>query len=306
MELKNISILSCEEYEKYYDVIPKLSQLWWTKTPGFINGCVRQAKNRDDVWRNGPYCNAICGVRPVGTLKITLSDKEFWVKNKISPGSKVKYGLASWTVLDVYDDEIYALCDRVIARRRFDTSTNKWEESELKQWLENYGFAILRSYNIPISDNLEEISLLTVNEYNKYISYIPDISTKWWLRSSDHSLPRVGKGVHPSGYSDPHCFDNVAELEYSVRPAVKIKIGDAVKSLPGFSENIWGLVIESGKYTWTVLDYRPATSTILALCDSSIAKRGFDAKSRMWQSSELKKWLETDGIKKITRKEKSK
>jgi hypothetical protein len=77
------------------------------------------------------------GVRPLGIFESGPSDCVFWCKEETLIGKKIRYGAYDWTVLKTEKGEMYALCDGIIAKRRFDPETAEWENSEIKQWLEN-------------------------------------------------------------------------------------------------------------------------------------------------------------------------
>ena len=303
MRINYISILSCEEYEKYCNIIPESGRYWWTKTSSFSPGRVKRIKNPGDGCRAGLLPDDISGVRPCAVLEFEPSDKEFWMKHKSVPGSKVRYGLWTWTVLDVNKDALFILCDSEIARYSFDLETNVWDNSHLKRWLTTYGNDALLLYDIEELGKIEEIRLLTDREYGKYRSLIPDLTVTWWLQSTyDDACARFCYTDFPRSVCVNRDGDGV---KHSVRPVIKIKLDGAARRLPGFAESIVGLVFYYGKYTWIVLDYNPIDNTIFALCNTTIGKRTFVAESQVWDNSDLKVWLETDGIKKITTRRKN-
>ena len=139
MNISYISILSCEELEKYSDIISEIGRYWWTKTSSFSPGRVKRIKNRGDGCRAGLLPTDISGVRPCAILQLDPSDKEFWMRRKITHGSKVRYGLWDWTVLDVNNDDLFVLCDKVIANLSFDSRYRDWEYSDLKRWFNERG-----------------------------------------------------------------------------------------------------------------------------------------------------------------------
>jgi hypothetical protein len=83
------------------------------------------------------------GVRPFCIFNLECIDPLFWHKPETLVGSKIEYGKYTWSVFKTKDGDIYALCDEIIAKRRFDEKTNIWEKSELKTWLEVEGLKLI-------------------------------------------------------------------------------------------------------------------------------------------------------------------
>jgi hypothetical protein len=143
MILKEITLPSEKEYTEYKSLIPAVDHwYWWLKTiyPDHDN-CVYVVKGGSLTY--GDVCGLAGGVRPLCIFSIEPTDSEFWSKPKKLIGSKRRYGMRDWTVLDVKDNELYILCDEVITGRCFDHDTNVWEHSELRQWLETEGLKIV-------------------------------------------------------------------------------------------------------------------------------------------------------------------
>jgi len=99
----------------------------------------------------------------------------------------------TWTKLGEYNDvaDIY-LCDQIVAHRRFDTSSNEWNGSELQQWVngEFYRKAFTkkqRSLIIGNKDTNDNVFLLSRNEYDKFESKITKGEFFWWLRAPGFS-----------------------------------------------------------------------------------------------------------------------
>jgi hypothetical protein len=302
MEIKNISILSCKQYHEHFDIIPALRQYWWTKTASFSPGRIHRIKDWDDTGRAGLLPDSACGVRPCAVLQYEPSDKEFWMNRRIDSGSKLHYGLWDWTVLEASGNELFVLCDSIVAIHPFDRKTNEWDNSYLKRWLETYGNEVVSLYDIASLGEIESIGLLTEKEYHRSRQYISDLSVTWWLRSSYDALPRYCYTDIPRNV----CVNRDGEdVKHSIRPVIKIRLDDSARRLRGFLVSVYGLVFNYGKYTWTVLDYDPTTNIIFALCNTTIGRRTFGKESQTWETSDLKAWLETDGIKKITTRRKN-
>ena len=148
MEIKTITLLSAEEYEKCKTIIPQTSW-WWLKTP-YLNDKVPYFDDNDCVrvvFDNVLDYNACdfnhAGVRPVGIFNIELTSPMFWHKSEALIGTKMQYGNYNWTIFNIQNGELYALCDKNIAKRRFDSTSNVWESSELKTWLETEGVKLI-------------------------------------------------------------------------------------------------------------------------------------------------------------------
>lgn len=124
------TILTLEEYDRYQHLIPDVENWWWLRSPRnyayglahvFTDGTVGSA-NRAAT--NG-------GLRPA--LKLKVGKCKY-----LAPGDKLELKGAEYTVMDIADDVVFVLSDEIIARRQFDKTSNQWETSELKEYLENW------------------------------------------------------------------------------------------------------------------------------------------------------------------------
>ena len=134
---------------------------------------------------------------------------------------------------------------------------------------------------------LEEVALLSIEEYEKYKNIIPLLNKCWWwLRSPGHAQPFAARvdddgGVYERGGLVDFGYD-------AVRPALKIKtsevncfdIGDTVS----FQNDYIG-------DEYIVLDKLP-NNILYILSKDIVAIRRFDPESNVWETSELKQWLE--------------
>ena len=119
-----------------------------------------------------------------------------------------------------------------------------------------------------------EITLLTVEEYERYKTQIPHVNVWCWLRS-----PGDDQNYAASVFDDSDVYgivDHVINAFYAVRPALRSEIID----LP-IGERISAL-----GNRWTVIN------TGLAISNEVVARKRFDGNSNVWETSELKKWLE--------------
>ena len=131
-----------------------------------------------------------------------------------------------------------------------------------------------------------EITLLTKEEYVKYKNIIPLIDSGWWL-----------KDACPDSHCAVHCVDRYGVPDsyscyYSngVRPVLKMNVANLKSLNPGDK-------IRIGSKSFTVLSWDEFE--LIALCDTFIDKRYFDSNGNEWEKSELKEWLETEGLKLI-------
>lgn len=127
---------------------------------------------------------------------------------------------------------------------------------------------------------IEEITLLSIEEYEQYRSVIPSIDEYWWLRSP-------GEDSDNAAYI--HYYDVVNKYGAAVdttgigvRPALRINVSDTSSLQPGNKVQLLFQV-------WTVLDVKE--NQIYVLADDIVGRRRFDSKSNSWESSELKKWI---------------
>ena len=112
----------------------------------------------------------------------------------------------TWKILDITSTGYICLADS-IEDMKFDSDSNNWENSDLRDYL-NEGFlekiaAEIGLENIvPFERDLlsldgqteygkceDKVSLLTVDEYRKYRSLIPNTEDCWWWLVSPWSTP---------------------------------------------------------------------------------------------------------------------
>lgn len=112
----------------------------------------------------------------------------------------------TWKILDITSAGYICMADN-IEDMKFDSDSNNWENSSLRGYLNGEFFEKLAteigSKNIiPFERNLlsldgqteygkceDKISLLTVDEYRKYRSLIPNTEDYWWWLVSPWSTP---------------------------------------------------------------------------------------------------------------------
>lgn len=137
-KIVDATILSLEENATYKDVIPPLegseATCWWLRSPGCdshyaatvcSNGIVNES-GHDVLYPGG-------GVRPAFLVSVP-DTSAFDVGDKIQlPNTDY-----NCTVLDKGDGGLFVLADKIVDCRMFDTESNNWQTSRLKNWLTEY------------------------------------------------------------------------------------------------------------------------------------------------------------------------
>lgn len=113
---------------------------------------------------------------------------------------------AKWKILDITSAGYICLADS-IEERQFDSDSSNWENSDLRGYLnkdffEKIAAEIGLENIVPFERNLlsldgqteygkceDKVSLLTVDEYRKYRSLIPNTKDYWWWLVSPWSTP---------------------------------------------------------------------------------------------------------------------
>ena len=196
-----------------------------------IGKCPKCGEFINNLW-NEKYCGD-CGQK----LK--------WEQErKIPLGLKVgdKFDLAgtNWTILDIKEEGYLCLADS-IGDKQFDTESNNWISSQLREYLntefieniaDEIGEENIAKFGRDLTSLdgqkeygtcLDSVSLLTVDEYREYRQFIPNTDDWWWLASpwstpcnNDETWEAV---VSPSGYFD----DGSCSYYCGVRPVCILK-----------------------------------------------------------------------------------
>ena len=113
----------------------------------------------------------------------------------------------TWKILDITDKGYMCLADRLENGMEFDEESNDWIKSQLREYLntdfiEKIADEIGEENIIPFNRNLlsldgqteygeceDKVSLLTVDEYRKYRSLIPNTADYWWWLVTPWSTP---------------------------------------------------------------------------------------------------------------------
>lgn len=117
----------------------------------------------------------------------------------LSAGDTFKLAGLTWTILDITDKGYMCLADRLEDSMKFDSESNNWVGSQLREYLntefiEKITNEIGKENIIAFNRNLlsldgqdeygnckDTVSLLTVDDYRKYRRFIPNTDYWWWL-----------------------------------------------------------------------------------------------------------------------------
>lgn len=140
----------------------------------------------------------------IAVLKAT--SKSINLLEGLGIGDTFELADTTWKILDITSAGYICLADN-IENMEFDSNSNNWENSGLREYLNEKFFekiaAEIGSENIiPFERNLlsldgqteygkceDKVSLLTVDEYRKYRSLIPNTKDYWWWLVSPWSTP---------------------------------------------------------------------------------------------------------------------
>ena len=156
-------------------------------------------------------------------------------------GDTFNLATIEWKILDKTNAGYFCIANSSIGDMRFDSSSNDWSKSKLREYLNNdllekikdeigvgnilpLGRDLLSLDGIDEYDNTADfISLLTVDEYRKYRKLLPNTG-KWWWTITPWSTKSNGYEssvavVAPGGYVDcDYCYGN-----NGVRPVCILK-----------------------------------------------------------------------------------
>ena len=138
---------------------------------------------------------------------IKANSKVLQIPKGLKVGDTFELAGLTWTILDITDDGYKCLADRLEDSKVFDSNSNDWKKSSLREYL-NGDFLEMLSSEIG-EDNIVEfernllsldgqteygscedkVSLLTVDEYRKYRKLISNTDKYWWWLVSPWSTP---------------------------------------------------------------------------------------------------------------------
>lgn len=167
----------------------------------------------------------------VAILKTTSKHKKIPCSLKI--GDTFELAGLTWKILNISDSGYMCVADKLDEEMVFDKEFNDWIKSQLREYLntdfidriaDEIGEDNLIAFNrdlisldgqIEYGDCEDKVSLLTVDEYRKYRSLIPNTDDYWWWLISPWSThcnryDRQVTVVAPSGCIDfDGCYGDV-------------------------------------------------------------------------------------------------
>ena len=123
-----IFLLSKEEYEKYKDRIPQIKCWWWLRSPGDLSNYAADV-HRDGSADHGGDIVYISGFAVRPALRIS-NLKSFNSGGK----NKIVFNGVTWVKID---ENLY-ISELPIDFRRFDSTSNIYETSEIRKFLLNW------------------------------------------------------------------------------------------------------------------------------------------------------------------------
>ena len=131
MIIKNISLISENEYNCFVYLITPIGKPYWTRSNGETEGY--QLMINDTRKPHMRYYDALPiserGVRPTLTVENVGNWKE---------GDVIEIFGFEWVVLLSSDAECYVFCNSSIASRCFDRMSREWPDSALRHWLREW------------------------------------------------------------------------------------------------------------------------------------------------------------------------
>lgn len=140
-------------------------------------------------------------------MKKIAGDKAVHVSKSLGIGDTFELAGLTWKILDITDQGYMCLADRLDVNKEFDSDCNNWQSSDLRNYL-NADFykklseTVGEDKIIPFERDLlsldgqteygiceDKVSLLTVDEYRKYRSLIPNTDEYWWWLVTPWSTP---------------------------------------------------------------------------------------------------------------------
>ena len=171
----------------------------------------------------------------IASLKVRLSKVTYTAQLTTKVGSVIHWAGQDWQVLEKQSDQVLLITQRILGQRRFDESSNIWENSEIRRYLNSDFLNTLseldqaRIVETQVSTNhqntLDLVWLLSTEEARGYFSSTSTrfalnqngVPAWWWLRSpgeennatcnvyadggigmSGHFLDCVNGGVRPA------------------------------------------------------------------------------------------------------------
>ena len=138
VDIKDITLLSIEEYEMCKDIIPEIDN-WWLRSPGIIKNCVAYVRDKDTINLDGVPTDCIRIVRPALVYE----------PNNLQIGDNISLLVCEWIVIS----HNMMLCDRLFGYTCFNKNcevenANDYEKSDIKGWLHDWLKERIKYYKI--------------------------------------------------------------------------------------------------------------------------------------------------------------
>lgn len=219
-------VVSGKSAEKFFDALKAVD---YKTDKIFVNTYLKKYGNNSDKVSIGEDC-----IECEFELEPEQDEDEPSIVKRIKMGEYNGKPL-HWVYLGHYDDETdLFLSEDIICKRRFDSESNDWFNSELAKWLsvEFTEEAFMPSeYRqlVPLegTDNGKfgcKLFLLSRDEYEKYRNEIPNVYCCWWLRSpglDTNSATFVFTNGSVNDYGD--YGESVYYDRNGVRPALRLR-----------------------------------------------------------------------------------
>lgn len=132
----------------------------------------------------------------------------------------------TWKILDITAEGYMCLADKLTDKMMFDKTSNDWVKSQLREYLnteliEKFADEIGEENIVSFKRDLlsldgqteygeceDKVSLLTVDEYRKYRSLIPNTNNYWWWLISPWSTACNDWSTNVAVVSSSGCVNN--------------------------------------------------------------------------------------------------
>ena len=212
MEVREITLLSLEEYNANCRFITNLDNWWWLRSPGYYGGGVACVLMDGDIEHYGFSEDSERSVRPA--LRIVP-------ENGIEKGDRILAGGMPWTVIS----ENLLLCDQSIGEMAFrnDCQTNKFELSDVKKLLDSWAAEKGLIGEVRLEDIQKSPRLIRFidSRYNELFR-IPDNSTILTTQP-DRPDPAERQFVSKCSYLDDYHFQIGYEIYHICQFAEKME-----------------------------------------------------------------------------------
>ena len=173
----------------------------------------------------------------VSILEKAIEKLGIKIRKKYEIGDTFETAGITWKILDITEQGYLCLADKLEEEMKFDSGSNNWRDSELREYLNKVFFekiseAIGEDNIIPFQRDLisldgqteyeaceDKISLLTVDEYRKYRNLIQNTDNYWWWLITPWSTKCNGYEKLVAVVSPSGCFDYYdGDDDIAVRP----------------------------------------------------------------------------------------